>query len=446
MNLINFLTEPNEIVTFIISTLLGILESYLFYIFFIKVLNMKINKKQKYIYLIIFNVSAFIVNYFLPNIFANLINVLIFILLIKFVFKQNLRTTFLAVILPYLLLFLLTFLNAIISKILFTMDIDYLIHIPLYRAISVCLVCLFFYIDIYIINYIRQIFYKFYTKIRISLNLTVILNLILGIIAIAIQSYILSKYKDKIPFSLMFFNIFTLIIYFFISMYSLFRTNVLEKTTEELEKEKIYNKALTLLHDNIRCFKHDFNNIVQSIGGYIHSNDMDGLRNYHQHLLGDCIQTNNLNALNPESINNPAIYSLLTNKYFIATEKGIKISFTMFADLQKINFNIYEFTRILGILVDNAIEAAQDAENKIINIEFLTKKKSQLFIIENTCKDLNISTTKIFEKGYSTKPKEHNSGIGLWKVHNILSKNTDADLFTTIKDGMFRQELEIFYK
>ena len=45
---------------------------------------MKINKKQKYIYLIIFNVSAFIVNYFLPNIFANLINVLIFILLIKF--------------------------------------------------------------------------------------------------------------------------------------------------------------------------------------------------------------------------------------------------------------------------------------------------------------------------------------------------------------------------
>ena len=67
----------------------------------------------------------------------------------------------------------------------------------------------------------------------------------------------------------------------------------------------------------------------------------------------------------------------------------------------------------------------------------------QLFIIENSCVDNNISTSNIFEKGYSTK--ENNSGIGLWKVHKILEKNTDIDLFTVVKNNKFRQELSVFY-
>ena len=154
-------------------------------------------------------------------------------------------------------------------------------------------------------------------------------------------------------------------------------------------------------------------------------------------------KSNNLNLLNPETINNPSIYSLLTNKYYIASEKGITMTFNIFTDLSKINCGIYELTRILGILLDNAIEAAEETSEKIIEIDFRTDSKKQLFIIENSCINNNISTIKIFEKGYSTK--ENNSGIGLWKVHKILSKNTNLDLFTTIHDNKFRQQLEVFY-
>ena len=60
-----------------------------------------------------------------------------------------------------------------------------------------------------------------------------------------------------------------LVLYFFISIYSLIRTSKLESTTKILEQEQLYNKTLTILYDNIRGFKHDFNNIVQAIGGYI---------------------------------------------------------------------------------------------------------------------------------------------------------------------------------
>ena len=49
---------------------------------------------------------------------------------------------------------------------------------------------------------------------------------------------------------------------------------------------------------------------------------------------------------------------------------------------------IYEFTRILGILMDNAIEAAYECDNKIINVEIRKdfKVNRQLLIIENTYK------------------------------------------------------------
>lgn len=120
------------------------------------------------------------------------------------------------------------------------------------------------------------------------------------------------------------------------------------------------------------------------------------------------------------------------------------MTFNIFTDLSTINFNIYEFTRILGILLDNAIEAAKETEDKLLEIEFRTDKKKQIFIIENSfINNDNISTTKIFKKGYSTK--ENNSGLGLWKVHNILSQNTNIDLYTTIKANKFSQELDVYF-
>ena len=50
---------------------------------------------------------------------------------------------------------------------------------------------------------------------------------------------------------------------------------------------------------------------------------------------------------------------------------------------------IYEFARILGILLDNAIEASSECEEKIINLTFRNDSKNsrELIIIENTYND-----------------------------------------------------------
>ncbi len=439
MNLIQILMTPNVVINNILTFLCTIIEGGLYQSFFSSLLKIKISKKEAIIYIFSTSITAFFSNLIIPNPFSYLINLCVFFVFMHFFFKQNIRNSCIAIISTYISIFVSSLLaQTILNELLHINYID-MVAIPFYHIITSTLIYIVFYLICLIIRKQKTIF----EYLKPSLKVSILINLILGITVIFINSYIFSSYKFNFPTQIKVITILSLLIYFIISMYSILRTNKLEQTTKDLETEKIYNKTLSILHDNIRCFKHDFNNIIQVIGGYIDLKDIDGLTNYYQSLLKECKLNNNLNLLNPETINNPSIYSLLNNKYYQALEFGITMNFDIFTDLSNINFDIYEFTRILGILLDNAIEAAKDTDEKLIEIIFKSDTKKQIFIIENSCSNNNISTTKIFEKGYSTK--KNNSGIGLWKVHNILSKNTNIDLFTTVNNNKFKQELSVFY-
>lgn len=441
MNLTQILMNENPLLINIFTTLFSIPEAYLFCKLFTLLLNIDTNKKSCIKYVLTMSICGGILAFLSNSLVKDIFVLLTFALSMKIIFNQSIKNIFIAIILSYFVSLVSEYIS--IYMLIFFTHIKYeeIILKPMYYLVVLASTLLFMYFIIVAIRQIKKC--KMRHKEIVPINASIIINLILGILTMFIETYILSVYMDIIPLWLIIIMIIITAIYFFISMYSLVRTNTLEKTKENLENEKIYNKTLTLLHDNIRGFKHDFNNIVQAIGGYIALGDMNGLKDYYQRLLDECKLTNNLNLLNPETINNPSIYSLLTNKYYLASEKGIKMTFSIFTDLSKINFNMYEFSRILGILLDNAIEAAEESSEKKIEIEFTSDNKKQLFIIKNSCKDTNISTTKIFEKGYSTKNR--NSGFGLWKVHKILSKNTNLDLFTTISGDMFSQQLAVFY-
>ena len=439
MNLIQILMTPNVVINNILICIFGFLEIFLYEKFFTNLLKIRPSKKQSYTYILIASLIAIITNLFVKNPFSYLINLISFFIFMHFLFKQNIRNSCIAMVSTYISIFISVVLAQTILNEFMKINYIDMVTIPLYHIITSLLIYTIFSLVCILLKKRKKIF----DYLQPSLKVTVIINLILGISVIFINSYIISIYHFNFSTTVKVIMILSLLVYFVFSMYSILRTNKLEQTAKDLETEKIYNKTLSILHDNIRFFKHDFNNIVQVIGGYIDLNDMNGLNKYYQSLLKECKLNNNLNLLNPQTINNPSIYSLLNNKYYQALQYGITMNFEIFSDLSTINFNIYEFTRILGILLDNAIEAAKETTEKIIEIQFKSDSKKQLFIIENSCADNNISTTKIFEKGYSTK--KNNSGIGLWKVHNILSKNTNIDLFTTVKNNKFKQELSVFY-
>lgn len=442
MNLLQILTNENKILINILAFFISAIEGLLFCIPASIITGEKFSRKNKAIFTLIICISGGILNLVNFRLVCDILNIIIILLSSKYILNMNIKHSFTSLVSAYIILTVSEYVAETLILLFLPFDLIQIMNIPI------------LYITGFLIAFVIYCLICTVTKavkdrklpripIKFSLKYTVLTNLLLGITTIALVSFLFSKYTDYIPLHLTLCIILSLLLYFSLSMYSLIRTNLLEKTEEDLENEKLYNKTLSHLHDNIRGFKHDFDNIVQSIGGYISLNDMEGLTDYYKRLLEDCKMTNNLNLLNPETINNPSIYSLLTNKYYLAIEKGITMTFSIFTDLSHINFNMYEFSRILGILLDNAIEAAEESDQKTVNIEFTSDNKKQLFIISNSCKDTNISTTQIFEKGYSTKNR--NSGFGLWHVHKVLEKNTNLDLFTTVKDNIFSQQLAVYY-
>ena len=171
---------------------------------------------------------------------------------------------------------------------------------------------------------------------------------------------------------------------------------------------------------------------------------MIGLKNYFNEFKKDCKLTNNLSIINPRIINNPGIYSLLNNKYFKATNLGISFEIEFFLNLNELDINMYQFSRILGILLDNAIEEAEKCSEKIVRISFIRENKNNrsVITIKNTYSNKDVDIEKIFEKGLSGK--ENHSGIGLWEVKKYVTSSKNLDLYTNKDEKYFKQELSIY--
>lgn len=428
----------------IISIPFTFIEIFITMLLFITILNVNATKKQKLIYIFSLSAVSILVQHLVPSPYNSFVNIVFTLIFMKFIFKLNFLKCIIGFIIPYFITVILGSFLINLYTIIFGITSEQANTIPIYR-ISFSLI-------LYLFEYAFAKICKHYNfnitlinDFRGQYNRTLLINFIIGIVAIIIQSYIATFYINYLSLELTLVSLVILLFYFCISFYSLSRTVKLEQTSRDLEGEKLVNKSLTILHDNIRVFKHDFNNIVQAIGGYVSTDDLEGLKKYYSQVLDDCQRVNNLSTLSPEVINNPAIYSILASKYHKADELGIRINLEIFLDLNTLKIKIYELTKILGILLDNAIEATIESKEKIINVKMRKNesKHQDIIIIENTYVDKNIDMNKIFEKSYSTKP--NNTGLGLWEIRQILKKNNNLNLYTTKDDEFFRQQLEIYF-
>lgn len=254
-------------------------------------------------------------------------------------------------------------------------------------------------------------------------------------------------YITDFPYSILVLDIFALAIFFYYSIKHILKCARLEEQDVIIENLEAYNKTLSIMYDRIRCFKHDFSNFVQALDGYAKIEDIGGIKTMTKSVLKECKSVNNLGILNPKVINNPAIYSIITNKYYVAIEKMVQINIEVMFDLKEISADAYELCVIFGILLDNAIEAAEESKEKIVNIRFeKTKKNVKNILIENSYNNKNVDIGQIFEKGYSTKESKDKAGergLGLWNVRRMLSHSNKLNLLTS-KGEVFKQVIEIY--
>lgn len=444
-NIWTAISTPNEtLITLLSIPLLIFIEAPLTFYLISNFFNIKFSKKQAFIYILSTGIMAVIANYLISFPFNIILNYAFAFIILFFVMKLSFTQTLIATIFPSIVFNLVG--NLLFNPYLNILDISYdqATKIPIYRIPF----AIFMYSIVALFNFVLK--YK-NLSIKIIENFSnknksiITLNFLFGLFNIIVQTILTINYIDILPIQFTFFNFICLLIYYCLSFYSLAKLMKLAVTTQKLESAKEYNKTLHILHDSVRGFKHDFDNIVTTIGGYIKTNDMKGLEKYYSQLEEDCEKVNNLYILNPDIINNPGIYNLLTTKYSEATEKGIKVNLTFLLDLKNLHMKIYEFARMLGILLDNAIDAASEADEKVLNIVFRNDSRNNrnIVLIENTYKDKNINIDEIFNKGVTGK--ENHTGLGLWEVKQILKKNNNINLYTNKNETYFSQQLEIYY-
>ncbi len=446
-NLWNIVSTEDENLIKYFVIVLNIIESFVTLKLFSTVLNISYTKKQRNIYLIVMEILDIISTFLIPKGISIFLHLILTFIIIKLIFKTSFIKSILAEIIPLLVIVILESIYAELCFLFFKKTSFQCTYTLIYRIPIMLLIYASIYLLSKFIKLIKNEF-TFFDQIDSYRKKLLIINLIFVIILIAAQFYLFIFYNNVLPLYVTVIGLVFLLAYSIISIYSIVKSVNFDITKRELEQSELHNKSLELLYNNVSSFKHDFSNIITALGGYIYTKNMDGLEAYYNRIVDECHINNNLSTLNPKIINNPAIYNILATKYYKADELGITINLQIFINLNDLKIDVYDFCRLLGILLDNAIEASAQCEEKVINIEIedIRIRKYQSIIIENTYANKDVDISKISEKGFTSKTENVEShGIGLWQVSKIIKKYNNVILETTKDDKYFKQEIIIYY-
>lgn len=439
------LTTQSETLFNYISIPLNYLDAFVGMLFFTTLLNIKSTSKRKLLYVLTYGTISVLITFIVPPTYKIFVNMVLWPILVLFILKTTLLKSILSEVITMVATFILD--SSIINmfSLIFNIEFNLLMSIPIYRLLSALTIYFIMFLITKLIN-IFKISINILDNMHSKSKILLIINTLLMVIVIAMQFYLITFYSNTMPLFITIISIIALVAYFSLSIYSIVGSSKLECTTRDLESANHTIQTTKILHDQVRSFKHDFDNIVNGIGGYIVNNDMQGLKRYYAQLLEECNKTNNLYALSPDVINHPAIYHMLATKYYEADKLDVEIKLNVFLNLNEIEdrMKIYDFTRILGILLDNAIDAAKECDKKILNVTFRKDITNDmiLVIIQNTYSNKNVNTEEIYQKGVNSK--ENHSGLGLWKVRQILMHNNNLNLYTTKNNEFFTQQFEIY--
>nr|WP_242845497.1 GHKL domain-containing protein [Butyrivibrio sp. WCE2006] len=226
-----------------------------------------------------------------------------------------------------------------------------------------------------------------------------------------------------------------------------------KKNFEQLQKIKDFNTlkeytdTLEATYNNLRSFKHDYVNILSTLAVFIDEKRYDELDTFfHQNImpLSRDFTQNNASLANLSRIKNLELKSIFYSKLLLATSKNIEITVDIPDEIEKPNIDAMDLSRILGIYLDNAIEAALETDHPALNVHSCSIDNGILFMISNSFIDHGISVSQMYKKGISSKGEDR--GLGLYNVATILAKYDNTFTETSMENGLFIQKLQIFSK
>lgn len=393
------------------------------------------NIKKDYKYILITSLIITIINIFNKYTFKLLLTFPFIVYLIKKVFYINYKKStvysFIAVV--------CIFSSELIASIIFffiPFDYDFIFNNILGTILGNIVIVIISYI-ILKINVLKIIFNKIFNYFVFK-EFSVYIYLII----IILLNSITYKSIFKVNTLLDLFVNFIIYLSFILITFLLYKENL---KYEELNEK--YNDLFNFLEKfekeiiEKRKIIHDFNNKLIIINGYV--NNQVKLKEYISEIIKEQKELKNNNFINnidklPLGIKGLIYYKFSQINKNIDLNINVKNSLKKFEKIpSKLN---KEVLTIIGVIIDNSIEAVEKERKKSINIEISCKKNSFLIKIENTC-TRNININEINNVGYSTKGK--NRGYGLSLINDITSKEDKIKYNVKIEKNIFTSEVII---
>lgn len=216
----------------------------------------------------------------------------------------------------------------------------------------------------------------------------------------------------------------------------LFFSKQVDKRIATYQRELIdtHYQEVDTMYKQIRGWRHDYRNHIQTMKVLAANGDMDALKVYLDELDKDLSTVDTT-----VKTGNAMADAILNSKISLAKSKEIQVKVDAHIPF-KLKMSELDLCVIIGNLFDNAMEAsmALPKEQRIIRV-YMDMKNTQLYI-SFTNFTASKKMKKIGNKFFTTKGEGH--GFGLVRIDNIVER-LDGYLSRNSEDGAFTTEILI---
>lgn len=189
---------------------------------------------------------------------------------------------------------------------------------------------------------------------------------------------------------------------------------------EELRSYQLYTKTFNDAIEAIRMRQHEFDNHINAIRCMQYTiHDTKELIDEQNKYCNKILNENKYNKLLKLKLS-PILVGYLYSKFTAATTQGMNIEYEI-QDISLEHIAINDLIEIIGIFLDNAVDALLEQRDKELEIRLLKIDDKVVLQVANVSGwRTNSEIERFFEYGYSTKGKGH--GIGLFRASTLLKK------------------------
>lgn len=431
-----------EIINGLISSVIATIPIYVFGLLLLKDQNKKSNTKT---YNIITIALSIIIHTFIFLTLEGFVKSFVFCLLLMMTFKILFKTSYskslMASIIYIILIIIPDLITLAIVTNVFNISKEYCYSTLAGSIISNVCVNLLTLLQMFIIKKpLKKIInYNFSTNKKIILISLLTLISVLIFFFHLINTFRLSN--DIIGYIIVILTL--MIILYYLFRQKIENETILKKYDDLLSIMKNYEEDI----EEQRTMIHETRNELMTIKSKISDKEKEAsIIKYIDSILGDKVSSNMSKYSKFMYLPSNGIKGFFYYKFMEAEKRGITVSVNISKKIKNSflgKLEIKDFknlVRIIGVYLDNAIEASSESNDKKLGIEIYLSKEDIDIIISNTFNNI-IKPDKLGIERFTTKGKKH--GYGLLLVKHILSSNTMFESKNEIINNLYIQKLKI---